>query len=155
MPPLQLALDGDTKMVVTRNFKAPPAHVYRAHLEPDLLRQWMLSMEGWTMPVCETDSREGGKFRFEFNGGDEGAFAITGEYITLKPSTLIEHVERMHMPDPTPDNHCLTTFEADGDGTRLTLCMTLPDKETRQAMLDMNMTDGMEQSYAKLDEINF
>lgn len=155
MPPLQLTLDGDTKMVVTRNFKAPPEHVYRAHLEPDLIRQWMLAMEGWTMPLCETDSREGGAFRFEFDGGEEGAFAISGEYITLTPSSLIEHVERMHMPDPSPDSQCHTTFEASGGGTLLTLTMTLPDAETRQGMLDMGVTDGMEQSYAKLDAITF
>jgi uncharacterized protein YndB with AHSA1/START domain len=39
MPPLQLALEGDNHVIVTRNFKAPPADVYRAHLEPDLIRQ--------------------------------------------------------------------------------------------------------------------
>lgn len=38
MPPLQLALEGETHVIVTQTFKAPPAHRYRAHLEPDLIR---------------------------------------------------------------------------------------------------------------------
>ena len=39
MPPLKLAVEGDTHVIVTRNFKAPPSHVYCAHLEPDLISQ--------------------------------------------------------------------------------------------------------------------
>ena len=45
----------------------------------------------------------------------------------------------------------VTTFEADEDGTLLTVRMTLPDAETRQAMLDFGMVDGMEASYARLE----
>ena len=153
MPPLQLTLEGDTDVIVTRQFNAPPENVYRAHLEPELICQWMASWPGWTMPVCESDPREGGTFRFELDGGEEGAFTTTGEYTTLKPSSLIVHVERMHMPDPAPDNHCHTTFERSGSGTRLTLKMSLPDSETRQGMMDMGVADGMELSFAKLDEI--
>ena len=155
MPPLQLALEGDTHVIVTRTFKAPPSHVYRAHLEPDLIRQWMLGMPGWTMPVCETESRDGGKFNFEWDDGEGGGFAISGQYIKLTPDQLIEHIERMHIPDPTPDNHIVTTFAPSGEGTLLTLRMTLPDAGSRQQMLDMGVADGMEESYAKLDENNF
>ncbi len=153
MPPLQLALEGDTHVIVTRNFKAPPADVYRAHLEPDLLRQWMIAMPGWTMPVCETDSRDGGEFRFEWDDGEGGGFAISGQYIKLTQDQLIEHIERMHIPDPTPDNHIVTTFEAHGAGTLLTLRMTLPDAGSRQQMLDMGAADGMEVSFTALDKI--
>ena len=41
----------------------------------------------------------------------------------------------MHLPDPTPDNHVDTSFEPDGDGTLMTVRMTLPDEPTRAAML--------------------
>jgi len=68
---------------------------------------------------------------------------------------LIEHIERRHIPDPTPDNHVVTTFELSGAGTLLTLRMTLPDAGPHQQMLDIDPTDGMEQSYAKLDAIKF
>jgi hypothetical protein len=57
----------------------------------------------------------------------------------------------MHLPDPTPDNHIESTFEPDGDGTLLTLRMTLPDEKTRTAMLATGMEVGMEASYARLD----
>ncbi|MCB1338756.1 MAG: hypothetical protein KDK10_15320 [Maritimibacter sp.] len=44
--PLKLVLDGEADVIVTRRFSAPPALVYRAHLEPDLIRRWMLPVEG-------------------------------------------------------------------------------------------------------------
>ena len=69
----------------------------------------------------------------------------------LEPNRRIVHVERMHLPDPTPDNHVETRFEPDGSGTLLTMRMTLPDAETRSQMLATGMEHGMEASYARLD----
>jgi hypothetical protein len=60
-------------------------------------------------------------------------------------------VERMYLPDPTPDNRVETTFDADGDGTAMTLRMTLPDAATRARMLATGMAGGMESSYQRLE----
>lgn len=153
MTKLTMELDGDTDVIIRRRFAAPPAHVYRAHLEPDLIRQWMLGLEGWRMTHCESDSRPGGAFHFEWRDEADTPLKITGEYLELDPGARILHVERMFMPDPTPDNRIETVFEARDGGTLMTLRMTLPDSETRTMMLDYGMADGMEQSYAKLDAL--
>ena len=50
----------------------------------------------------------GGKFRYEWTNGKGDGFHITGEYLELEPYSRIVHVERMHLPDPTPDNHIET-----------------------------------------------
>ena len=67
MPPLTVALEGDTDIVVTRNFKAAPAEVWRAHTEPDLIRQWLLGPDGWTMPTCINEPVPGGRIRFDWS----------------------------------------------------------------------------------------
>jgi hypothetical protein len=59
----------------------------------------------------------------------------------------------MHLPDPTPDNHIETRFEADGAGTRMTMRMTLPDAATRSQMLATGMEGGMEASYVRLEGV--
>jgi hypothetical protein len=59
----------------------------------------------------------------------------------------------MYLPDPTPDNHVETTFERDGDGTLMTMRMTLPDEQTRATMLATGMEHGMEASYVRLEEM--
>jgi uncharacterized protein YndB with AHSA1/START domain len=78
-------------------------------------------------------------------------FYITGEYLELEPYSRIVHVERMYLPDPTPDNHVETRFDPDGTGTLMTMRMTLPDPQTRAAMLATGMEHGMEASYARLE----
>jgi hypothetical protein len=72
----------------------------------------------------------------------------------LTPFSRIVHVERMHMPDPTPDNRVETRFAPDGSGTLMTMRMTLPDAATRTAMLSTGMETGMEASYARLDSMS-
>lgn len=153
MEQLDIRTEGDTQIVVTRRFAAAPERVYRAHTEPDLVRQWMLGPEGWTMPVCISDARPGGQIRYEWSDGKGASFYLTGEYIELQPFSRIVHVERMHLPDPTPDNRVETRFEADGSGTLMTMLMTLPDSGTRAAMLASGMEHGMAASYDRLEKL--
>jgi uncharacterized protein YndB with AHSA1/START domain len=153
MSKLTLKTEGDTHVIVTRRFAAPPEAVYRAHIEPQLVQQWMLGPEGWTMPVCINEARPGGKIRYEWKHPSQGGFYLTGEFVELKPYSKIVHVERMHLPDPTPDNHIETTFEPDGPGTLMTMRMTLPNAQTRAAMLATGMERGMEDSYVRLEKM--
>jgi uncharacterized protein YndB with AHSA1/START domain len=78
---------------VTRRFAAPPEAVYRAHTDPKLVQ-----------------------IRYEWANGKGAGSYLTGEFIELQPYRRIVHVERMHLPDATPDNHIETTFEPDGAG---------------------------------------
>ncbi len=153
MSKLTVELDGDTHVIVKRRFAAKPESVFRAHTEPELMQKWLLGPDGWTMPVCINEARPGGRIRCEWTDGKGGDFYLTGEYIEVEPYSRTVHVERMHIPDPTPDNHVETLFEPDGDGTMLTLRMTLPDAETRTAMLETGMEEGMEASYARMEEM--
>jgi uncharacterized protein YndB with AHSA1/START domain len=151
MSKLTLTTEGDTHLIVTRRFAAPPEALYRAHTDPELIQKWLLGPEGWTMPVCINDAKPGGKFRYEWTNGKGAAFHITGEYLELNPFSRIVHVERMFLPDPTPDNHVETTFERDGEGTLMKIRMTLPDEKTRATMLATGMEHGMEASYVRLE----
>jgi uncharacterized protein YndB with AHSA1/START domain len=151
MSKMTLTTEGDKHVVVTRHFAASPEAVYRAHTEPEIIQKWLLGPEGWTMPVCINEARPGGKIRYEWINGKGHGFHLTGEYVELQPYHRIVHVERMHLPDPTPDNKVETTFEPNGSGTLMTLRMTLPNAETRAAMLATGMERGMEASYVRLE----
>src|SRR5436305_6433877 len=153
MRKLALTTEGETNVVITRRFAARPQGVYRAHTEPELVQKWMLGPDGWTMPVCISDPRPGGKIRYEWTNGKGGGFYLTGEYVVLEPYKRIVHVERMHLPDPTPDNQIETTFEPDGAGTFMRMRITLPNTEARAAMLATGMEGGMEASYVRLESL--
>ena len=91
------------------------------------------------MPVCISDARPGGIIRYEWTLANGSGFNLTGEYLELEPYSRIVHVERMHLPGPTPDNHIETRFDPDGAGTMMSMRMTLPDAETRSRMLRTGM----------------
>ena len=148
---MTLSIEGDTHVVVTRRFVASPEMVYRAHTEPELIKRWLLGPEGWTMPVCINEARPGGKIRYEWAHPNRPGFYIAGEILEVEPFRRIVHVERMYLPDPTPENHVVTEFTPDGDGTLMIMRMTLPDAETRKQMLASGMEKGMEASYVRLD----
>lgn len=151
MSKLELTTEADRIIIVTRRFAAPPEAVYKAHVDSALVQKWMLGPEGWTMPVCISEPKPGGKIRYEWSNGKGKSFYLTGEFVSLEPYERLVHVERMHMPDATPDNHVETRFEPDGSGTLMTMKMTLPDAKTRGAMLATGMEHGMEASYARLE----
>ena len=156
--PLTVERTSPTTLTITRRFKAPPERVFAAHIEPALIQRWCFGYDGWRMPVCINDARPGGELRWEW-ANDEGAgFHATGTYEVVEPPRAgrpgrIVHVERMHLPDPTPDNHIESTFAPDGDGTLLTLVMRLDSPEAMEAMIATGMTDGMETTYARIDTL--
>jgi uncharacterized protein YndB with AHSA1/START domain len=148
---MTIKTEGDRFVVVTRRFAATSEAVYRAHTEPELIQKWLLGPEGSTMPVCISEARPGGRIRYEWRFPGGGGFHLTGEYLELEPFSRLVHVERMHLPGPTPDNHVETSFEPVPGGTLMTIRMTLPDAETRTQMLASGMEYGMEASYVRLD----
>ena len=153
MTALKLDMESDRVAIVTRRFAASPMQVYRAHVEPDLIRKWMYGFDGWTITDAVSEPHPGGTLRIVWQGPDGGGFHVTGHYIAVTPGERIEHVEQMHLPDPTPENHCITTFTPAEGGTLLTLRMELPDAESMKAMLDTGATDGMEVTYSRIDPI--
>jgi uncharacterized protein YndB with AHSA1/START domain len=153
MSGLELTAEGDREILAARRFAAPPEAVYRAHLDPELIPRWLLGPEGWTMPVCVCDARPGGMIRYEWANGAGGGFYLTGAFVALEPFHRIVHVERMHLPETTPDNHVETRFVAEGDGVLMTMRMTLAEPTTRDMMVASGMAGGMEASYARLERL--
>jgi hypothetical protein len=45
MSKMTIRTEGETDVVVTRRFAAPPEALYRAHTEPKLIQKWLLGPE--------------------------------------------------------------------------------------------------------------
>jgi uncharacterized protein YndB with AHSA1/START domain len=116
MSQMTLTTADDRQILVTRRFAAAPTLIHHAHTDPSLVQRWMLGPDGWSMPVCVCDARPEGRLRFEWSNGRGRGFYLTGEFLELEPPTRIEHVERMHLPESTPDNRIETLFAAAGAG---------------------------------------
>lgn len=142
----------DTQARISRVIRGGVERVWRAHHQPELLQRWLLGPQGWTMPVCQVAETVGEKYRYEWKPaeGAQGRFGFEGELLESAPPYRAVTTERMiGMPgEGTVNELTLTPVAA---GTLLTLVITFPDADTRDAILGTGMTDGMETSDARLE----
>jgi uncharacterized protein YndB with AHSA1/START domain len=143
----------DVHMRITRLVDGPRELVWRAHHESALLKKWLLGPDGWIMTVAEPAQATGDSYRYawEQEGAPETAFGFEGEAVLVEApyrSVTTEKMTEMEGPSTLND---LQLYEEDG-ATLLTLLIEYPDKETRDMILATGMSDGMEASYARLEE---
>jgi uncharacterized protein YndB with AHSA1/START domain len=143
----------DTHAVVTRDVRGTLQQVWRAHHEPALMKRWMLGPPGWTMPVCEVAAEVGGAYRYEWeNEADGTRFGFTGELLESEAPRRAVTTERMiGMDGPGTVNELVLTPRP-GGRTRIEVRINYPSKELRDVVLATGMVDGMESSYARLEQ---
>lgn len=159
MNPAQASLPSDTEVLVKRRFNAPARLVWRAYVEPDLMRRWCTGTPGWSMSVCEMDMHVGGTYRWRWRSDENGQeFGFSGEILEVVPHAKIVHTQIF---DPgnlggfmggEPSIITVTFHEASGITTVTTL-IKYASKADRDAAFSTGMTDGMEMSYQRLDGI--
>ncbi len=143
----------DTTIRVSRVVRGSVEQVWRAHHDAELVQQWMLGPDGWTMPVCEPAQRVGDSYRYEWESDDgENRFGFEGELLESTPPRRSVTTEAMiGMEGPSTRNEMTLTPAA--GGTLLSLVITYPTTELRDQILATGMVDGMETSYARLEGV--
>ncbi|SHH83404.1 SRPBCC family protein [Marivita hallyeonensis] len=154
--PADVTLPDDRSVLVTRDFHASAPLVFRAYTDPDLLVRWLVGSDGWEMTRCDVDLRVGGSYRWEWTHVDSKAyFGFFGDFLEIDAPHRIVNSETF---DPgtlggdmgKPAQSEVTFVEKNGV-TTLTTRITYPDQASRDMALSTGMTDGMEQSYQRLD----
>lgn len=150
-------LPNDLEVVVVRDFRAPRATVFDAWTKPELITRWLLGPPGWTMPVCEMDLRVGGEYNWRWRNDTGAEFGFTGVFReVVRPSRLVH--TQVYDPGTVGGNmgaEALITAALTESGgiTTYTTTIRYQSKADRDAAVSTGMTDGMEQSYAKLDAL--
>lgn len=151
----ELQVLSETQVRVSRIIRGTVEQVWRAHHEPELLKQWMLGPDGWTMPVCEAATNVGDTYRYEWEpepGHDGERFGFVGELRESDPPHREVVTEQMIGMDGSTTNE-LTLTPRDGDSTLLSVVTTYPNAEVRDIVLETGMVDGIEASYARLETV--
>ncbi len=138
-----------TQIVATRTFDASRELVFAAHTDPLHVRHWMTGPDGWTMPTCEIDLREGGTWRFVWIKDDGSEMEMTGTYLTVDPPARLVTSESWGPEWPSTTN----TVDLIEEGGRTTLTYTIEfvSEEARNLALATGMTSGMTISYLRLE----
>lgn len=137
---LQVALDGETDILVRRDFTHPPARVWRGLTEPALIQQWMGAMKR-----CEMDLRPGGSFHYEWE-----EFFFSGPILAVDAPHHMVHIEYFN-GDTSSGQEIITDLVARGTGTRMIMVMRYANAEARGNAIAIGMTDGLDEVYGKLE----
>ena len=151
MKPLRMTTPTNTSIEIVRGFDAPKSLVWRAHIEPDLVKRWMTGPPGHSMPKCEIDLRVGGTYRYVWEW-PEGRMSATGTFREIEPERRLLLTEVF---DIFPDNETLVEqvfSERDGQ-TIVTMSLHYDSQATRDGVLQSPMDQGLEASYRNLDAL--
>ena len=148
----------DTQIRVTRIIRGTPAQVWTAHHDPEIMKQWLLGPDGWAMTECIVGNEVGDTYRYWWKPTDAevppemaDGFGFDGEVLETHPGVREVTTEHMIGTDYPSTTNELTLTEVEG-GTLLSLVITYPNAEVRDMVLATGMTDGMEASYARLEQ---
>jgi uncharacterized protein YndB with AHSA1/START domain len=137
---------------LVREFDAPAAKVFRAHVDPDLFARWNGPRE-LTQRNEHWDVRTGGAYRYVHVDADGTEYAFFGSVHEVRPDRLIVQtfayegfpdgvsLERLELED-LPDGRC-----------RLTATSLVDSFEGRDAFVASGMEVGIREGYEKLDEL--
>ena len=149
----ETTIEADPKVPIirlTRDFAATPEQLFRAHTDPRLFVQWN-GPNSLQTRIDHWDARSGGSFRF-VSSRDGEEYAFRGCFHEIRPDRIVQTFTY----EGDPDGVALETlwFEDLGNGrTRLRTQSLVDSFESRDAWLRSDMEVGVNEGYAKLQEL--
>ena len=150
-PRAVVTLQGDTDILMTREFNAPKHLVYRAWTTPELVKRWWSAKRG-VVTTADVDLRVGGKWRWVMMTDRGFEVAFHGEYREIIPNERLVFTEIF---EGMPDAAALTslTFTEKDRRTTLTILVQHQKKEHRDAHINSGMEAGMQDALDLLEEV--
>jgi uncharacterized protein YndB with AHSA1/START domain len=149
----ETTIEADPKVPVirmSRDFNGTPGQLFRAHTDPALFAQWA-GPSAMQTRVVEWDARSGGSWRFvSTRNGEE--YGFRGCFHEVRPDRIVQTFTF----EGQPDGVALETlwFEDLGNGRSRLRTQSLVDSfESRDAWLASGMEAGVNEGYAKLEEM--
>ena len=148
----EIISDPDIPLVrITREFDAPPAKVFRAHTDPELVAHWLGPRRHETR-IDHFDCRTGGSYRYVMVS-DGNEFGFHGSFHEVRPPALIIQTFTF---EGQPDGVALERLvleDLGGGRTRLTSTSLVDSFADRDAFVASGMEDGVREGYERLDEL--
>lgn len=148
----EIIVDPDVPLVrIIREFDAPPDKVFRAHVEPELVAQWVGPAK-YENQIDHWDARTGGSWRYEAVHGDD-RHGFRGCFHEVRPSELIVQTFTY---EGFPDGVALERLQLEpleGGRTRLVATSLVDSFEGRDAFVASGMESGVNEGYQRLDAL--
>jgi uncharacterized protein YndB with AHSA1/START domain len=102
-----------------RVFRAPPARVYQAFIDPEAMVKW-LPPNGFTARVHHLDAKVGGTYKMSFTNFTTGnSHSFGGTYLELLPGEKLRHTDKFDDPNLPGEMVVTVTFQKAIVGTEV------------------------------------
>ncbi len=137
---------------IFREFDAPVDRVYRAHVDPELVKQWM-GPRSIDMDIDVWDMRTGGEYRYTaLRDGEEIAHFYGSVHRVWENEKIVQTFGFDEMPEAVSLETLVLVDLGDGR-TRLEIESVVSTIEARDGMLASGMEVGVNEGYQRLDEM--
>jgi uncharacterized protein YndB with AHSA1/START domain len=145
------AQPGNALIQIEREFDAPRDVVFRAHVDPELLAQW-LGPHNMTMTIDHFEPRDGGRYRYVHRDPDGNEYGFRGVFHgDPSPDGTIQTFEWEGLPGHVSLDSAV--FEARGDKTLVRVTSAFQSVEDRDGMIASGMESGLNEGYERLDQL--
>jgi uncharacterized protein YndB with AHSA1/START domain len=146
-----IAEPGVPQIMLTREFDAPRALVFRAFTDPDLLVQW-LGPRRLTMHIDRFEVRDGGVWRYIHRDAEGNEYGFHGIFHgTPSPDGIVQTFEFEGAPGHVSLE--TITFTEQHGKTILRQNAVYQSLADRDAMLQSGMEEGVNDSMERLSEL--
>jgi uncharacterized protein YndB with AHSA1/START domain len=141
------AEDGRQELVITREFDLPVELLFKAHVEPEIVEQWMGTR------VHRLEGKKHGSFQFETTDPKGNKFRFNGVFHELIPNQKITRTfEFENMPFGV-QLECFEFSKLAQDTSRLTIHTVFQSVSQRDQMMSLGFAFGLNMAHNRLQAI--
>ena len=141
------AEDGKQDLVITREFDLPVELLFRAHVEPDIVEQWMGTK------VLKLESKSHGSYQFETTDPQGNKHGFNGVIHEFRANQKITRTFEMENTPFGVQLEFLGFEELTDDTSKLTMHIVYRSVAVRDQLLKLPFAQGINMAHNRLQEI--
>jgi uncharacterized protein YndB with AHSA1/START domain len=141
------AEDGRQELLITREFDLPVELLFKAHVEPGIVEQWMGTK------VLKLESRKHGSYQFETTDAQGNKYRFNG---VIHEFSQNQKITRTFEMEQTPFGVQLELYEFEqltGDTSKLKMHVIYESVAHRDQVLKIGMAQGINMAHNRLQDI--
>ena len=141
------AEDGKQELVITREFDLPVELLFKAHVEPEIVEQWMGTK------VLKLESKKHGSYQFETTDAQGNKYGFNGVIHEFNPNRKITRTFEM---ENMPFGVQLEVYEFEklsDDTSKLNMHVIYESVAQRDQVLQLPFSQGLNWAHNRLQEV--
>jgi uncharacterized protein YndB with AHSA1/START domain len=142
------AIDGKQELVITREFDLPLELLFKAHVEPDIVEQWMGTK------VLKLETKKHGGYQFETSDAQGNVvFRANGTIHEFVPDRKITRTFEMENSPFAVQLEFLEFEQLTDDTSKLTMHIVFRSVALRDQLLKLPFAQGINMAHNRLQDI--